>query len=770
MSRLGRFEDGGRTFVLTDPSPPRPCDNFLWNDVFFAYVDHRGSGYSRYQTREGAVTECLSGAHYDVVPNRVVYVRDAETGEFWCLGWHPVGAPLEGWECRHEAGCTTISGERGGVFGTVSYLVPVGSDPLEAWLLRLENRSERERRVSLFPYADISLKGATFYGYLQFAGARYLPELPGILAHFHGENLPHPRYNAFFAASWEPSAYECCKELFVGSWGCLCRPRAVAQGRCSSTPASRDALCGVLQADLVLSPGEVWEGTVLVGVCEGVEEAMRLVRRYSGPDRFAEEQAGVREWKKRVFSAFTLRTPDPELDLRLDWWTKQQVHFGAKWVRWGIKGYRDIVQQAHGALYFDPALAREDLLEALAHQREDGTALRGWSPLDRMRYADSPLWLVPAVADFIRETGETSLLEEVVPYFVEEGGRKREGTVYEHLWRAATHLVDRTGAHGLCIVDFGDWNDSLTGVCREGRGESVWLTECVCWALRQMEALALATDRSEDARHARACWERLAAALLGEAFDEEAGYFVRAFDDEGRRIGAPECEEGRIYLNPQSWAVLAGLAELAPEKVGRALDTAMRRLRTPYGYLLLAPAYTRYDYHVGRITGMEPGSAENASVYCHANAFLMAALLALGRGQEAWEVFSLVCPANPELEQSVSGCPPYVFPNAYYGPSHRRWPKKTEYSWVTGSASWFLRLAITEMLGLRPEFDGVAVRPVLPDSWERAGLERVWRGRRLALRVERTGERSLRVDGEKVDGDRVPEALLRDGSVLEATV
>lgn len=435
MSYLGKFEDGGKEFVLADPSPPRPCDNFLWNDAFFAYVDSRGAGYSRYQT-EGAVTECLSGAHYDVVPNRIIYLRDSGSGDFWCLGMHPVGAELTGWECRHGAGYTRVSGERGGVFGSVTYIVPTGSDPLEAWLISVANRSDRERRISLFPYADISLKGATFYGYLQFAGAEYSPRIRGVLAHFNGENLPHPRYNAFFTCDWEPASYEACKELFIGRWGCLCRPEAVVRGSCSATPASRDALCGVLQADLTLAPGQTWEGTVLAGVASGEDEAADFVERYLGAARFREELAKIKDWKREVFSGFTIETPDPELDLRMNWWTKQQVHFGAKWVRWGIKGYRDIVQQAHGAIAFDPNLARADLLDAAAHQRADGTALRGWSPLDQMRYADSPLWLVPAVADLVRETGELSLLDEPVPYF-----KEGEGTLYEHLWKAATHLT-----------------------------------------------------------------------------------------------------------------------------------------------------------------------------------------------------------------------------------------------------------------------------------------------------------------------------------------
>ena len=771
-SRYGHFDGDGQAFVVTNPATPRAFDNFLWNDALFASVQQTGVGTCDAQinglegiklyTGEGRICD-IEVFGRDTLMSRLVYVRDRDTGHFWNVGWEPVRRPYESYACEHGLGYTRLTSRTEGVESSLRVFVPPGTDAAELWRLSVANHRHHARRLSVFVYNQVVLQyrwGFNSYGDMLYRGAWFDAAQNAMIVQKHPHIAPHAYLTAYLTADRKADGYDGSRDRFVGPYNTLAEPQAVVAGQCTNTPGSSEATVGVLQFDLDLQAGEAAVIHLASGLTDAPERLAELrPRLLDGQEALF---AALREDKARLVRRNRITTPDAHFNHLVNAWLKQQTLYGATWGRWGWMGYRDVVQHAWGVSSFEPARTRRVLLAALAHQYRSGLALRGWNPPDTKVYSDSALWLVFTLCDYLKETGDLGLLDERVPYFDGE-----DDTVLGHIEAALRFLNANKGSHGLCLIKFGDWNDSLTGIGKAGRGESVWLSMAYIHARHLMDELYRHLGRTAEAATHAAEAEAMASAVQQHAWDGQ--WFLRCYDDDGRPVGAGVCEQGRIYVNAQSWAMIADLA--SPEQVEAMLHACDAHLMTELGYRLMSPPYLKRDDHIGRISYLEPGICENGTIYSHGNAFMIYALLRHGMGDRAYELFRRVTPGYAASDASPKhDGPPYVFANCYFAPEHRNRPLQMEFTWITGSVSWFYNAIQDYMVGVRREYDGLTIHPVLPSVWNEVRVEREFRGRVFDVQIRRTGVRSLTLNGVPVSGDRLMLSACAAHNTVVATV
>lgn len=759
----GHFNTTGTEFIVTSPDAPRALDNFLWNDACFSVVQHTGVGCFDYQPGDKEAIQLLTGigrtCDFDVVGrdhlmSRLVYIRDNDTGTFWNLNWEPVCRPGGKFECRQGLGYTILTSQTDGIEASFRIFVPPGNDPVELWDLRIKNGGAVARNLSIFVYVQFQFSfkwGFNSYGDAIYREAHFNPELNAVVASKHPFRRPHDFLTGFLTSDQPVAAFDGSRDAFVGAYGSLADPVAVRQGRCSNTPGSADAIVGALQFDLVIPPGGDKPLSLVLGATDHESKIACLRQRYLGhADTFFAQLTAQSE---RLVAANRVKTPDPLFDQMVNVWIKQGASYGSRWCRWGWNGYRDIVQHGLGVSALNPARTRAILLEALRYQFPTGLALRGWNPVDEKPYSDSALWLVFTLCAYLKETGDRGLLDEQVPYY----GGETTASVLDHVGTALNFLEKNKGAHGLILIKFGDWNDSLTGAGKEGRGESVWLSIAYAEAMREMAALMGWLARPG----AQADYVRrrndMAAAINGHAWDGQ--WYRRCYDDDARPIGSRENRFGRIFMEPQCWALIAGIA--SPERAAQLIDSCDRLLLTELGYMLLSPPYTELDPGIGRLSSMEPGIAENGTVYTHLNIWMILGLLRLGKADKAYDIFkritpcSLTGPTDPKRNAS------FLYSNCYFGPQHKNRPFQQEFTWITGSYAWLNTVLINELIGAKPDYAGLRVQPCLPTAWPEASIARTWRGATYHIQVRNPhrlegGRVELVVDGKFLPGDLVP--------------
>ncbi len=737
-SDIFAFARDGRELWCNTPEPPRRFDNLLFNERYFSMVDQGMWGYSLHMTPEGYLATV-------VAEERIVYVRDDASGDFFSIGFVPTCKPCRSYRCGSGLGYQIVENETAGLKVTWRLYIPAGFDPVEVWDVRVENRSGRKRRLSLFTEAGISLAGMDLYYGIIYRRADYRPGVNAILVRQDAEKhtqIDFPNHNGFLTADRRAVSWTTHRAKFLGRRGNLARPEALSNPAAMRQPTDRFTPTATLQFSFALPPGGRADTRLLAGACDAEPGIARWRRKYLAGNLDADRHFdALSRDRQRMAANIQIESPDKSIEPLFNLWLKQLIQFGAIHTREGYKGFRDIVQQAQGVLTQDPRRAREILLKACRHQYRDGFALRGWHPTDPMRYADSAQWMVSSATEYVKETGDFSLLKERTPFF-----DRGADTVYGHLLRAMRRLRLDRGAHGLNLIHFGDWNDSLTGVGRKGRGESVWLSMAFCRDCLLMEELALRLGRRADARLMRRWHQDMQTALNRHAWD--GAWYLCALDDDGRPVGSKSNPAGKIFLNMQSWAQLGRVC--SPARWEQSWANVRRRLDTGWGLMLNHPTYTKPVANVGRLSYLRPGICENGSVYTHGNAFMLLALLERGLADEAWRLLKAIHPANPRRPM-VNQVNTYF--NGFFGPDAICGPGHGEHAWCTGSAAW-LFLAVTEYLfGLRRTYDGLVVRPCLPSGWKRASITRTFRGTTYAVTLLNPGGRanapvrSIEIDG-----------------------
>ncbi len=809
--RFGYFDDTNREYVITRPDTPLPWINYLGSEDYFGLISNTGGGYSFYGD---ARLRRLTRYRYNNVPldsgGRRLYLRDNGPsaaapvgGQFWSPTWQPTRHALDDYVCRHGLGYTVIGSTYRGIEATVRYFVPLG-EHLEIWQLELANRRQERADISIFSAVEFCLwdawDDATNYQRNLNIGEVEVDRSSGVIYH-KTEYRERRDHFAFFACSSELAGFDTQREAFLGPYRGWDRPAAVERGESSNSVAMGWSPIGSHHVRLSLEPGERRQVIFVLGYHQNPPESKfdppgsqqintatvrPIVERYRQADQV--EAAFAALWARwdELLGVLQVGTPDADTDRMVNIWNAYQcmVTFNlsrsASYFESGIgrgMGFRDSNQDLLGFVHMVPARARDRILDLAATQLESGGAYHQYQPLTKRGndavgsgFNDDPLWLVLSTAAYLKETGDAGILDEPVPF---ENRPGTETPLYGHLQRSLDYTLARLGPHGLPLIGRADWNDCLnlntfssqpgesfqTATTRDGQvAESVFIAGLFVLAAREMAAIARWRGLISDEQRYYEAAARLEAAVDEHGWD--GAWFLRAYDAFGQKVGSHECEEGRIYVEPQGMCIMAGIG-LDDGRAARALASVDAHLATAHGLLLHQPAYTRYYLHLGEISSYPAGYKENGSIFCHTNPWIMIAAALTGDGARAFDYYRRINPSARESLSEVHRCEPYVYAQTIAGRDAPTFGEAKN-SWLTGTAAWNY-VAITQwILGIQPTLEGLRVAPVLPPGWPGYRAVRIYRGVAYHISVMRGEEGlpqigpTLVVDGRPVDGDVVP--------------
>jgi cellobiose phosphorylase len=807
--RYGHFDDTNREYVITTPRTPLPWINYLGTEDFFSLVSHQAGGYCFY--RDARLRRILR-YRYNGVPadgnGRYFFVRE-ENGDVWCPSYGPVKRELDRFECRHGLGYTKITGEYEGLRAELLFFVPLGHTA-EIHHVTLRNEGTSARRFTLFSYVEFCLYNAlddstNFQRNLSCGEV----EVAGSTIFHKTEYRERRNHYAFYHVNTKVTGFDTDRESFVGTYNGLHEPQAVVEGKSRNSVASGWSPIASHSLDLVLEPGEEKRFVFLLGYVEnppdqkwaspGVVDKRRadeLITAFWSSARVQAAFEALREYWTGLLSTYELESNDEKLNRMVNVWNPYQcmVTFNlsrsASFFESGIGrgiGFRDSNQDILGFVHLVPGRARRRILDLAATQLQNGGAYHQYQPLTKRGnhdlgggFNDDPLWLIESVGAYVRETGDYGILEEVVPF---DSDPEHTETLLEHLGLAFQHVLDNLGPHGLPLIGRADWNDCLNLNCfsetpeesfqttknREGRtAESVFIAAMLVHAAPEYAAILERVGRKADAAVARKHAERMRQAVLEHGWDGQ--WFLRAYDFFGNKVGSAENEEGSIYIEPQGYAVMAGIG-VEEGHAARALDAVRERLDTRYGIVLVNPAYTRYHVELGEISSYPPGYKENAGIFCHNNPWVMIAETVIGRGDRAFEYYRKIAPAYLEEISDVHRTEPYVYSQMIAGKDAPR-HGEAKNSWLTGTAAWNFVAVSQHLLGVRPEHDGLQIKPCIPRDLPGFTVVRRCRGATYRIVVTNlgSGRTSLVVDGKPIDGTVVPYAASGATVAVEVNV
>ena len=797
--KYGYFDDAKREYVITRPDVPLPWINYLGSEEFFGLISNTAGGYCFY--RDARLRRLLR-YRYNNVPydtgGRYLYLRDNDTGQFWSPTWQPTRNALEDYRCRHGMGYTKIQSSYRGLDAEVCYFIPQG-ETLEVWDVRLKNSSDRKVNYSLFSCVEFALWDAQDDA-TNFQRNFNIGEVEvenGVIYH-KTEYRERRDHFAYFACSAPLKGYDTQRSAFLGPYAGWDAPGVVAQGVSQNSIAHGWAPIGSHHVQFSLAPGEDLRLAFLLGYHENPQDekfetpgsqviqkrnVKKTIEKYLQFEQIDAAYAELNQRWAALLGKFQVDTPDVETNRMVNIWNTYQcmVTFNlsrsASYFESGVgrgMGFRDSAQDLLGFVHMIPERARERILDLAATQMESGGAYHQYQPLTKRgndavgsNFNDDPAWLVMAVAAYLKETGDLSILYEQVPYDLQPGS---EQPLYEHLQRCVQYTLDRLGPHGLPLIGRADWNDCLNLNCfsdapgqpfqtttnKEGNtAESVLVAGLFVIEADELAGIAEARGLADDAVWYKQAAETMRDTVMDHGWD--GNWFLRAYDDASAPVGSHTCKEGQIFIEPQGICVMAGMG-VKNGRAEKAMDSVGERLATEHGIVLLQPAYTQYYLNLGEISSYPPGYKENGSVFCHTNPWIMAAEATLGHGDKAFDYYKRINPAAREAISEVHRSEPYVYAQTIAGREAATFGEAKN-SWLTGTAAWNFVAISQYILGIQPRFDGLRIAPVVPENWDGFSVVRVFRGVRYDIQVKRAGKGNavrLVVDGKAIAGNVIP--------------
>lgn len=830
--KFGYFDDTQREYVITQPDTPLPWINYLGCEAYFGLISNTAGGYSFYKD---ARLRRLTRYRYNNSPldmgGRYLYIRDNSTGSYWSPSWMPTRTQLDEYECRHGQGYTVITSKSNGIKSSARYFVPLG-ESLEIWQVTLTNESGSDADLSLFSAIEFCLWDANddatnFQRNYSIGQVEVAPlALPGRGSGGEGQVIYHKTeyrerrdHFAYFACSELLAGFDTIREDFLGAYRGWNEPQVVANGNSCNSIAHGWQPIGSHHVKLQLKAGEQKQVIFILGYQENRKDdkfdppgsqtinkksAKKALEKYLQPENADTAFDELRAYWTMLLGKLQVTTPDEHTDRMVNIWNAYQcmVTFNmsrsASYFESGIgrgMGFRDSNQDLLGFVHMIPERARERILDISATQLKNGGAFHQYQPLTKRGnndvgsgFNDDPLWLVLAVSAYIKETGDWSILDELVQYENEPG---TESPLYEHLQRSIQYTLDRLGPNQLPLIGRADWNDCLNLNCfsdtpgqsfqtttnKDGKvAESVFIAGLFVLACKEMIDLTRKWKVESGTSHSalsisdmQAAIESMEKTIWKAGWDGE--WFRRAYDDFGHVLGSKENTEGQIFIEPQGICVMAGLGVDAAPGSGsgnavKALDSVGEHLATPHGIVLQQPAFSQYYLHLGEISSYPPGYKENAGIFCHTNPWIMIAETVVGRGDKAFDYYKRINPSAREEISDLHKCEPYVYAQMIAGKDAAT-HGEAKNSWLSGTAAWNYVAITQSILGIQPALDGLQIKPVFPSDWKGFSATRQFRGATYAITVERQGpgnDVKLEVDGKPIDGDTV--SLAPKGSTV----
>lgn len=751
------FSPDGTRYHVRDVHALDVADADLWNDRLAIQIDQRG------RVLANGFLQPNMTAYAD--PLRCMYVRDEADGAFWSAPFDPVQQEPEAFDFSVGAADLQWSNTTRGIATEMTLVIPP-DDLVEVWSVTVSNRSRRRRALSLYSYLPVGRRS------LLTQRAVFRPGMKGAIhEHFDYyvkvEDLYRIRERAnivFCCSDTAPAAWELSRADFAGGRG-LHDPAQLHQPRLGCprhewATANEDTV-NVFQYRLTLAPGASRTVRFAFGPAHSAQEAAKVAAKYLRRGGQERALAAAQSVLARHAPTVRVETPDRDFDHFINHWQSRRSLILVRTLRHCMAPQgRNAIQDAMGGVYVDPASSRHWFTRIWTHQHRNGWLPHGMPfapgvaqvPINSIPHKDINSWGPGALHFYIAETGDAAILDEPIPFADEP---KQSATLYEHLALGLEWLLGDRTPRGLCRIGQGDWNDPLNMAGQREKGESIWLSQALALSLDLWaEVGARRGDRKRAARFRRE------AAAVRRAINRHAWngrWYTRGFTDDGEAFGTPAWREGKIYLNSQSWSIIAGVASPAQR---RALIRSVERLlMTPAGPMVLGPPFTSFDARIGKLTQKIPGWNENGSVYCHAATFYAYALFAAGEADRGFDALRRLLPGYKDNTLRRTGQLPLYIPNFYRGADAGPKAGRSSHAPNTGTASWYYRTAIAMLLGVRAELDGLRLDPRLPSRWKRARVWRRWRDADFDIAIaRRRGVKSVTVwlDGERLRDNLIP--------------
>ncbi len=816
--KFGYFDDAQREYVITRPDTPLPWINYLGCEAYFGLISNTAGGYSFYKD---ARLRRLTRYRYNNSPldmgGRYLYIRDNNTGKYWSPTWMPTRVNLDEYECRHGQGYTSIASKFNGIKSSTRYFVPLG-ESLEIWQVTLTNESGSNVDLSLFSAIEFCLWDANddatnFQRNYSIGQVEVVDEVI-----YHKTEYRERRdHFAYFACSEKLAGFDTIREDFLGAYRGWNEPAVVENGESCNSFANGWQPIGSHHVKVQLKAGEQRQIIFILGYQENPKDdkfdppgsqiinkksAKKALEKYLQPVNANKAFDELRDYWTMLLGKLQVTTPDEHTNRMVNIWNAYQcmVTFNmsrsASYFESGIgrgMGFRDSNQDLLGFVHMIPERARERILDLSATQLKNGGAFHQYQPLTKRGnndvgsgFNDDPAWLVLGVSAYIKETGDWSILDELVQY---ENEPETETPLYEHLQRSIQYTLERLGPNNLPLIGRADWNDCLNLNCfsetpgqsfqtttnKEGKvAESVFIAGLFVLACQEMEGLAEHYSESRQST-VETTFDLQPSAFYSNAASEmettiwkagwDGDWFRRAYDDFGHVLGSKENTEGQIFIEPQGICIMAGLGLDAAPSSGsgnavKALDAVAEYLATPHGIMLQQPAFSQYYLHLGEISSYPPGYKENAGIFCHTNPWIMIAESLVGRGDQAFDYYTRINPSAREEISELHKCEPYVYAQMIAGKDAAT-HGEAKNSWLSGTAAWNYVAITQSILGIQPTLDGLEINPVIPSTWDGFSATRIYRGVTYHIRVTNPKHICKGVEKVIVNGKQIEGSLIR---------
>lgn len=809
--KFGHFDDKNREYVITSPRTPYPWINYLGTQGFFSLISNTAGGYSFYKD---ARLRRITRYRYNNVPidmgGRYFYIKDGDT--IWNPGWSPVKTELDSYECRHGMGYTIITGRKNGLKAEATFFVPQNYDG-EVQQLVLTNESGSAKTFKLWSFAEWCLWDAqddctNFQR--NFSTGRV--EVVGSTIYHKTEYRDRRDHFAFYTVNDSIDGYDTDRDSFIGLYNGFHNPQAVLDGKANNSFADGWSPIASHYKEITLAAGESKTLVFILGYVEmpaaekfeadgktiNKVKSNAMIEKYNTPEKVAAGLAELRETWDKLLGILNVDTPDDKVNRMVNIWNQYQcmVTFNlsrsASYFESGIgrgMGFRDSNQDVLGFVHQIPDRARERIIDIASTQFPDGGCYHQYQPLTKKGnadiggdFSDDPLWLILSVSAYIKETGDWSILDEMVPY---DNDMSVAQPMLEHLKVSFYHIVNNLGPHGLPLAMRADWNDCINLSCysdtpgesfqtytnpkfkAEGGyskvAESAFVGALFTYAGPNYVQILNHLGKTDEAAKAQAEIDKMKKVMIDSAWDGD--WFLRAYDAEGKKMGSKECEEGQIFIEPQGFAIMSDIDAEASKKTLKAID---ERLNTQYGLVLNNPAFTKYYIQYGEISTYPGGYKENAGIFTHNNAWIICAAAYAGEGDQAFKYYSEIAPAFTEETSDIHKTEPYVYGQMIGGKDAGADIGKQgdnfgqgKNSWLTGTAAWNMVAISQYILGIAADFDGLKIDPSIPHEWDGMKATRQFRGATYDITVKNPnhvckGVKSMTVDGKAVDGNVIP--------------
>ena len=795
--KFGYFDDEHREYVITTPRTPLPWINYLGCNEFFSLISNTCGGYTFYKD---AKLLRMTRYRYNDVPNDIngkyFYIKDGST--VWNPGWKPTQTDLDSYECRHGIGYSRFTGAKNDVEASVLTFVPM-NDNCEISQLKLTNKGNSVKTLSVFSYVEWCLWNADDDSRnFQRNYSTGEVEVIGSTIYHKTEYRERRNHYAIYSVNTKVDGFDTSRDAFLGAYRYAANPEVVEKGQATNSIAHGWSPIASHQINVTLNPGETKSYVFVLGYIENPEDdkweapgiinkkpANAMLAKYQTDADVEKAFAELNTYWNGLLSKYTVKSSNEKVDRMVNIWNQYQcmVTFNmsrsASYYESGIgrgMGFRDSCQDLLGFVHLIPDRARQRIIDIASTQFEDGSAYHQYQPLTKRGNADigsgfndDPLWLIAGTSAYVRESGDTSILTEMVPFNNDMTVAK---PLMTHLKRSFDYIVNHKGPHNLPLIGRADWNDCLNLNCfsehpgesfqtfgpSEGPvAESVFIAGMfVKYGEEYAQLCELMGDQAE-ADYARAEVQKMYDAVLKDGWDGD--WFVRAYDAYGKKIGSKECEEGQIFIESNGFCSLAGIG-VKEGLAEKALDSVKEKLDTEYGVMILQPAYTRYHLELGEISSYPPGYKENAGIFCHNNPWVSIAETVIGRGDRAFEIYRKTCPSYVEEFSEIHRTEPYVYSQMVAG-ADATTPGEAKNSWLTGTAAWTFVNISQHILGVYPTHKGLSIDPCVPKGFGDFELTRKFREGTYSIKVVNPGNvekgvKSITVDGQTLSGCVVP--------------